>query len=40
MFIFAPGQPVRIVQGFDQLLSGEPVLPGFALELHHLRPVS
>lgn len=38
-FIFAPGQPVRTVQGFDQLLSGEPVLPGFALELRRLRTV-
>ncbi len=40
VFIFAPGQPVRTVQGFDQLLSGEPVLPGFELELRRLRPVS
>ena len=40
VFIFAPSQPVRTVQGFDQLLSGEPVLTGFVLELRHLRPVS
>ena len=33
VFIFTPSQPVRTVQGFDQLLSGEPVLPGSALEL-------
>ncbi|AMJ66501.1 Uma2 family endonuclease [Hymenobacter sp. PAMC 26628] len=37
VFIFVPGQPVRTIQGFDQLLSGEPVLPGFALELRRLR---
>jgi len=37
VFIFEPGQPMRPVVGFDQLLSGEPVLPGFALELRRLR---
>jgi Uma2 family endonuclease len=37
VYIFAPGQPVRPVVGFDQLLSGEPVLPGFTLELRRLR---
>lgn len=37
VFIFEPGQPVRPVVGFDQLLSGEPVLPGFALELRRLK---
>lgn len=36
-YIFEPGQPVRPVVGFDQLLPGEPVLPGFALELRRLR---
>lgn len=36
VFIFAHDQPVRTVQGFGQLLSGEPVLPGFALELRRL----
>ena len=34
-----PPHPPRLAQGFDQLLSGEPVLPGFALELKELRPV-
>jgi Uma2 family endonuclease len=36
-YIFEAGQPVRPVVGFDQLLSAEPVLPGFALELRRLR---
>lgn len=38
VYIFEPGQPVRPVVGFDQVLRGEPVLPGFALELRRLRP--
>ena len=37
-YVFEAGQPVRPVVGFDQLLSAEPVLPGFALELRRLRP--
>jgi len=37
VFVFEPGQPVRPVVGFDQALSGEPVLPGFALELRRLK---
>jgi len=37
-YVFEAGQPVRPVVGFDQLLRAEPVLPGFALELHRLRP--
>ncbi|MGI4875401.1 MAG: Uma2 family endonuclease [Janthinobacterium lividum] len=35
--IFEPPHPPRLVQGFDQLLSGEPLLPGFALDLKELR---
>ncbi|WP_375419002.1 Uma2 family endonuclease [uncultured Hymenobacter sp.] len=35
--IFEPPYPPRLAQGFDQALSGEPVLPGFALELKELR---
>ncbi len=38
VFIFEPGQPVRPLQGFDQVLSGDPLLPGFALDLKRLRP--
>jgi len=38
VFVFEAGQPMRPVVGFDQLLSAEPVLPGFALELRRLRP--
>ncbi len=38
VYIFEPGQPVRPVVGFGQALSGEPVLPGFALELRRLLP--
>ena len=37
VFVFEPGRPVRSLQGFDQHLSGEPLLPGFVLELHRLR---
>lgn len=37
VFVFEPGQPVRPVVGFDQALSGEPVLPDFALELRRLK---
>jgi len=32
-YIYRPGQPVGIVQGFDNELSGEPLLPGFWREL-------
>ncbi|MGI4737596.1 MAG: Uma2 family endonuclease [Janthinobacterium lividum] len=35
--IFEPPHPPRMVQGFDHVLSGEPVLPGFGLELKELR---
>ena len=35
--VFEPPHPPRLVQGFDQLLSGEPVLQGFGLELKELR---
>ena len=38
VYIFAPGQPVRPVVGFDQELSAGPLLPGFGLELRRLRP--
>lgn len=38
VYVFAPGQPMRPSQGFDQELSGEPVLPGFVLQLRELRP--
>ncbi|MFD1470630.1 Uma2 family endonuclease [Hymenobacter caeli] len=37
VFIFEPNQPVRPVVGFDHELSGEPVLPGFALERRRRR---
>jgi len=36
-FVFAPAQPMQTVQGFGGVLSGEPVLPGFGLELARLR---
>ena len=36
-YIYRPGQPVEVVQGFDNELSGEPVLPGFRLDLRELR---
>ena len=39
-YVYRPGQPVETVQGFDHELSGEPVLPGFQLDLRELRPQS
>ena len=36
-FIYRPGQPTETVQGYDQELSGEPVMPGFQLDLRPLR---
>lgn len=36
-YIYRPGQPVETVQGYEQELSGEPVLPGFRLDLRPLR---
>ena len=36
-YIYRPGQPVELVKGFDHELSGEPVLPGFLLDLRELR---
>ncbi len=38
--IYRPGQEPEIVQGFDNELSGEPVLPGFRLDLRELRAQS
>ena len=37
-YVYAPGQPVEALPGFDRELSGEPVLPGFRLDLRELRP--
>ncbi|MGI4872545.1 MAG: Uma2 family endonuclease [Janthinobacterium lividum] len=39
-YIYRPGQPVETMQGYDQELSGEPVLPGFRLDLRPLRRTS
>ena len=39
-YVYRPGQPVETLPGFDQELSGEPVLPGFRLDLRELRPQS
>ncbi len=39
-YVYRPGQPVETVQGYDQELSGEPVLPGFRLDLGPLRRVA
>lgn len=36
-YIYRPSQPVEVVQGFDNELSGEPLLPGFVLDLRELR---
>ena len=35
-YVYRPSQPVETVQGYDQELSGEPVLPGFQLDLRPL----
>ncbi|WP_223649141.1 Uma2 family endonuclease [Hymenobacter psoromatis] len=39
VYVFEPPHPPRLVQGFEQSLSGDPVLPGFLLELKELRSV-
>lgn len=36
-YVYRPGQAPETVHGYEQELSGEPVLPGFALDLHPLR---
>ena len=36
-FVYRPGQPVETIQGFDNEMSGEGVLPGFPLDLRELR---
>ncbi|OGX82252.1 Uma2 family endonuclease [Hymenobacter coccineus] len=36
-YVYRPDQPVETVQGYGQELSGEPVLPGFRLDLGPLR---
>lgn len=36
-YIYRSGQPVEAVHGYEQELSGEPVLPGFRLDLRPLR---
>ena len=36
-YVYRAGQPAATVQGYDQELSGEPVLPGFQLDLRPLR---
>lgn len=35
--VYRPGQPVETLPGFGRELSGEPVLPGFRLDLRELR---
>jgi Uma2 family endonuclease len=36
-YVYRPGQPMQEVQGYDNELSGEPLLPGFVLDLRPLR---
>ncbi|MGI4863914.1 MAG: Uma2 family endonuclease [Janthinobacterium lividum] len=36
-YVYRAGQPAETVQGYDQELSGEPVLPGFQFDLRPLR---
>ncbi len=33
VWMYAPDQPVQEIHGFDQAISGDPVLPGFRLPL-------
>ena len=35
-YIYRPGRPVEVLQGFDRSLSGEEVCPGFELDLRKL----
>ena len=37
VYIYEENKPERVIQGFDQTLSGEPVLPGFEFILSELR---
>lgn len=37
IFIYSPDRETSVLHGFDQHLSGDPVLPGFQLELSRLR---
>jgi len=39
-YVYRPNQPIETVQGYDQELSGEPVLPGFQFDLRPLRRVA
>lgn len=36
-YVYRPGQAAETVTGYEQELSGEPVLPGFGLDLRPLR---
>lgn len=36
-YVYRPGQSPETVMGYEQELSGEPVLPGFSLDLRPLR---
>jgi Uma2 family endonuclease len=38
-YVYRPGQPPETVPGYAQELSGEPVLPGFRLDLRPLRRI-
>lgn len=37
VFIYRPGEAVKCIKGFDQKLSGEPILLGFALNLQEMQ---
>lgn len=37
VFIYSPDRETSVLQGFNQNLSEDPVLPGFQLELSRLR---
>jgi Uma2 family endonuclease len=37
VYVFTPDKPVAEITGFDKLLNGEPLLPGFVLDLSKIR---
>ena len=38
VYVYQPNKEVKIIQGFDKILSGEEELPCFELDLNELRP--
>ncbi|TAL60659.1 MAG: Uma2 family endonuclease [Bacteroidetes bacterium] len=36
-YVYRPNKEIKIITGFDSILSGEDILPGFKLDLHELK---